>query len=226
MFLEGIDPAQGVDVLSRWVARARLGLHLRLAKISDLINQELLLENPAEAAHLISQYLEEAGLDAGQKVDYSAGQAGGVAQLGAYLKLAELNALRWLLPFQKWEGAPTAPRPAYDYPGREWAWHIHKLASRYGWTRPEIFDLWPEEAASYLQEIFVAEFAETDEARSLTEIGYRYDKVTKQSTFIPTPRPGWMLDEKPKMRRIRKDMLPMGHIIKLSELRPEDVTLH
>lgn len=218
MFLDGIDPVQGVEILGRWVSRARLGLHLRLAKISDRIRQELLLDNSAKAAQLIARYLEEAGLDVGQ--------AGGVAQIGAYLKLVDLNALRWLLPFQKWEGAAPTQGPAYDYPGREWAWYIHKLASRYGWTRQEIFNLWPEEAASYLQEIFVAEFAETDEARSLTEIGYRYDKVTKKSTFIPTPRPGWMLDQKPKMRRIRKDMLPMGHIVKLSELRPEDVTLH
>lgn len=218
MFLESVNPTQGIEALGRRVPRARLGLHLRLAAISDQINQELLLDNPAKAALLISLYLQEAGLDVGQ--------AGGVAQLGAYLKLAELNALRWLLPFQKWEGAAAAPQPAYDYPGREWAWYIHKLASRYGWTRPEIFDLWPEEAASYLQEIFVAEFAESDEARSLTELGYRYNKTTKKSTFIPIPRPGWMLDQKPKMRRIRKDMLPMGHIIKLSEMKPEDVMVH
>lgn len=204
-------------VLDQYIPRARLGLHLRLAELSDNINQALDAGNASEAARLMSAYFDLVGLD-------TAG-ANGVQALWAYLKLAALNQLQALLPFQKWEGPPHESRP-YDYAGRVWAWWIHKLATRYGWSRDEIFGLWPEEAAAYLQEILISEYDEADDARSLTELGYSYDKVTKKATFRPVPRPGWMIDRPEKKVRIRKDMIPIGVVIDLSELRPEDTTVH
>lgn len=218
-FLEILE-AQGTTILDQWAPRARLGLHIILAELSDKISEALIGGDEKQAARLISAYFVESGLNVKQ--------VSGVIQLGAYLELLELNNPRWLLPFQKWESPPTKPIP-YDYPGRSWAWVVHKLASRYGWTRDEIFNLWPEEAAAYLQEIFISEYDESDEARSLSEVAYHYDKFTKKATFRPLPRPGWMVDGggKPKTIRIRKDMLPQADkIIKLSDLRPKDDTVH
>lgn len=216
-FIEAIDN-QGRVILGQWVPRARLGLHIKLSKISEKISQALIDSDGKAAARLISAYFSEVGLNVRE--------VGGMAQLTTYLELFEMNSPAWLLAYQKWEAPPGKPK-AYDYPGREWAWVIHKIASRYGWTREEIFNLWPEEAAAYLQEIFITEYDESDEARALSEMGWHYDKHTKRSTFRPLPRPGWMV-EKPEEKkiRIRKDMLPVGHIIKLGNVRPEDVTLH
>ncbi len=207
-FLKVVLGEQGRVILGQWMPRARLGLHIKLAKISEEITNALISNDSRKAARLISAYCLEAGLE----ID-----AAGVAQLGAYFALVEMNSPAWLLPYQKWQ-APPGKTKAYDYTGREWAWLIHKIASRYGWTRLEIFNLWPEEAAAYLQEIFIAEYDESDEARSLSELAYHYDKHTKKATFRPLPRPGWMVDTpEQKTFRIRKDRLPIGNVIKLDE---------
>ena len=138
--------------------------------------------------------------------------------LDAYRELQELNALRYFLPFQLWQ-PPELESPPYDYPGRQWAWWIHKLASRYGWARKDIFELWPEEAAAYLQEILVTEFEEADDRRALSELGYHYDKTTGKASFRPLPRPGWMVKDNPQPTvRIRREMLPVGNVIDLSQV--------
>jgi hypothetical protein len=217
-FLDFVNPNQGREILGQWIERARLGLHLRLAELSIEISQALIADNAATAARLISAYFDEVGLDA-SGID-------GFSQLNALGQLEEMNAIQFVLPFQTWQ-PPEAPRPVYDYLGRQWAWWIHKLATRYGWSRDDIFDLWPEEAMAYLQEIFVAEFDEADEARALSEMAYTYDKHTKESRFRPLPRPSWMVDKpEPEMIRIRRDWLPVGNVIKLNELEPDDIILH
>ena len=217
-FLDAVEPDQGLTVLGQRIARARLGQHLRLDKLSTSISEALNADNAVEAARLMSAYFLEVALC----VD----GANGIERLTAYLDLVELNRLRWLLPFQEWEGPPASPL-AYDYPNRTWAFWVHKLASRYGWSRDEIFDLWPEEAAGYLQEILVSEFEEADEARALSDLAYSYDKHTKKATFRPLPRPGWMVYEKKvKTVRIRRSMLPVGNIIRLDEMGPDDFIIH
>jgi hypothetical protein len=92
------------------------------------------------------------------------------------------------------------------------------LASRYGWSRDEIFNLWPEEAAAYIQEIMVSEYYEREDQRALSEISYKYDKATKTSQFISTPVYGWMIDDSPPAPvRISVRMLPVGNIIKMED---------
>ena len=208
-FLDLVHPNQGVAVFSQWVRRARFGKHIRLTKLAAEIDLVLSNKRSRQAATLINEYFEIAGFNAIglEREDL----------LIAYGKLVQLNKPRFILPFQAFQGPPAIPKP-YDYPGRYIAWIVHKLATRYGWTRHYIFNLWAEEVFSYIQEILIAEHEEMDEKRSLTELGYSYDKATGKATFRPVPRPGWMVEEqKPKIYKVRKDMLPVGHIIKLGE---------
>lgn len=206
-YLDAVDPSQAITVglggQQYRVPRARLGLHLRLARLAGRFDEE-------PEASAVRDYLEVCGLP---------DEGTGVEQLATFVALRLLNEWQWDLPWMLEPGNPEHKPPAYEYEDRTWAWWVHKLASRYGWTRDEVFDLWPEEAAAYLQEIFVSEFDETDRQRGLSELSYKYDKSTRTSRFIPTPRPGWMVGMKaPEARRVRKDVLPVGNVVDLEEL--------
>lgn len=212
-FLDIISPNQGVWLFEQWIPRARLGLHLRLSRILERITYE----DVQDTSQAIKEYLKLAEMDTSVLT--------GLKQLRALLVLSELNRLQTTLAFLEWNGPEDTKEPPYTYPSRAWALWVHKLASRYGWGRVEIFNLWPEEAATYIQEIMLAEYDEADERRGLTELGYKYDKTTKKSRFIPLPRPGWMMEkpnELPKKMRIRRDRLPVGNIINLTSKTDED----
>lgn len=209
-FLKIIKPNQGAWILYQYIPRARFGNHLRLADIADEVSQAFSDGNAKEASRLINAYFFIAGF----KTD----ELSGFQQLVAYYKLVELNQLQGLFAFQKQTIEP-GKEPPYAYNNRFIVWWIHKLASRYGWSRNDIFELWPEEAAAYLQEIFLSEVEEWEQERSLSELAYKYDKTTKKSRFIPTPKPNWMvMEEETKTIRIRRDMLPMGEIIELDKM--------
>lgn len=208
-YLDAINPVQGCyAVLSRgkrWIDRARLGLHLRLSRLLEEF--ETATDAP-DLARLVRSYLAACGIkDDGP----------GLPQIAAFCQLVELNNWQWRLAFMaRSEAADT--KPAYDYPHRVWAWWVHKIATRYGWGREQIFELWPEEAAAYLQEIFVAEFEEEEARRALSDVSYEYNKVTKKSRFVPLPRPAWMVSEEKeevKTQKILKSMLPQGNVIDL-----------
>lgn len=213
-FLDIISPNQGAWVFEQWIPRARLGLHLRLSRVLERITYE----DMGETMAAITEYLDLAGADV-------AGLTG-FEQLRALLILTELNRLQTLLPFLEQQGPEDNKEPPYTYPSRAWALWIHKLASRYSWSRDDIFNLWPEEAAVYIQEIILSEYDEADEQRALSQMSYSYDKATNISKFIPLPRPGWMLDKKEpvKKMRIRRDMLPMSdEIINLTTMSDDDI---
>lgn len=208
------DDRQGSLVLGQFIPRARFGLHLALAKLADEINRALEVGDAVEAARLISAYFVECNLD----VD----QGTGTEQLLAYLQLRRLNQIKQTFAFQECEPPPAEPVP-YTYDGRGYIWLIHKLADRYGWTREQIFNLWPEEVGAYLQEIMVAEYDEADQQRSISELAYHYDRNTKKATFIPIPRPDWIKGKSERKRyRIRRDMLPVGNIIDLTNATDKD----
>lgn len=209
-FLAVIDPSQGITLAGQFIARPRLGLHLRLGKLSDEIQDALRAADSSRVAALIRKYFWLTGFDSNGLT--------GIEQLEAYNTLFELNRIKMLFAFQLSPISDPKEKVPYEYEGRNWAWWIHKLASRYGWTSDQILNLWPEEVAAYLQEIIVSEYDELDERRSLSQLAYKYNKITKESKFHPIPRPVWMKEKpesRPIMRRVRRDMLPIGNIIDL-----------
>jgi len=214
-FLTVTDPAQGETIAGQWIKRPRFGLHLRLGKLSEKIMDAIEGGDNEQAAALIARYFELSGFDTTQ--------LSGVEQLICLTPLLELNRVKMLFAFQKYP-AGEHDKPPYEYNGRNWAWWVHKLATRYGWTSDYIFNLWPEEAAAYLQEIIVSEYDELDERRSLSKVAYQYNKATKEYNFHPIPRPGWIIEDKKKTkpRRVRRDMLPVGNVIRLNDKTADD----
>jgi hypothetical protein len=184
--------------------------HLQLSEIEIRIKNA---SQPVLISALIIEYLSVAGLIDGQIKNASTYEL-----LEAFFALRQLNAWQWLLPWLANSKAEPGPPEFYDYSGRRWAVWVHRLASRYGWSRDEIFNLYPEEAAAYIQEIMVSEYYEREDKRALSEISYRYDKATKTSNFIPAPAYSWMVDESlPEPVRILVKMLPVGNIIKMED---------
>lgn len=210
-FLELIYQHQGQVVIlaggRQFVARSRLGIHIQLERLSAEISKSLVEGDHKQASNCIKEYLSLAGLEIPE-------QAMGTELLLAYRQLRKLNALRQPAAFMLEETKPGR-LPPYDYLGRQWALWVHKFASRYGWTPDEIWQLWPEEAGYYMQEIIVSEYDDADAQRALSQVTYRYNKSSKKYTWHPLPRPTWMVRGPAKPRRIRKTILPVGHIIKL-----------
>lgn len=207
-FLEALADDQGIYLHLNgeivFIPRCRLGLHLQLSRIEQQINQS---DTAADLAAGITLYLTKAGLS--EPAEMSA-----LDRLEIFCLLRRLNGWQWVLP---WLGAPPNHEPEklpYEYQGRQWAIWIHKIASRYSWSREQILNLWPEEAAAYVQEILVSEYYETEDRRALSEVSYKYDSGTKTSRFIPSPKPNWMVDTgPPKTIRIHRSMLPVGNVI-------------
>lgn len=110
--------------------------------------------------------------------------------------------------------------PAWDYSGRTWYWWLHILSSHYGWSSEYIAELDIDDATGLLQEILTEEQLNREWQWSLTEIAYPYNESTKKSNFKPLDRPEWMMmalpENLPKIptMRIRKDMLPVGFIVR------------
>lgn len=191
--------------------RARLGLHLRLGRLSDAFEAA---PGSPEMIEAIQGYFEAAGLEIKD--------AHPVEILRAFAQLRALNRWQWALAFMKETGGKGTPEP-YDYDGRNWAWVVHKLASRYGWGRDEIFNLYPEEAAAYLQEILISETLEAEERYSLSELAYTFDKATGKSRYVPYRKPSWMYNQElPKPVRTLKAAMPYGVV----DLAGNPVTYH
>lgn len=202
-YFEAIAEQQTVITLAGQevtVPRARLGLHLQLGRLANEFDNA---PGSPEMAEAIRDYFGTLRLDIGG--------ASAVETLTAYWVLRTANGWQWALAFMKETGKPKETPEPYDYPDRNWTWVVHKLASRYGWTRDYIFNLWPEEAAVYLQEIMISEHAESEERYRLSELAYKYDPSSKRSYYQPMAKPAWMLNyELPKPVRVLKAYLPFG----------------
>lgn len=213
-FLAAVDGRQGVKIIiddeTILADRCRLLAHLQLSEIEIEITAT---PEPVLISALIIEYLTVAGL-----TDEQIKKASTYELLDAFFALRQLNGWQWLLPWLARPGTnPTKPE-FYGYNGRRWAVWVHKLASRYGWSRDEIFNLWPEEAAAYIQEIMLSEYYEREDQRALSEVSYRYDKATKMSNFIPTPVYSWMIDESlPAAIKTPIWLLPVGNVIKMED---------
>gem|GEM_PF-1164995 len=103
---------------------------------------------------------------------------------------------------------------AWDHDDREVMLWIHTIAMAYKWSRPDIENLWPEEAVGFIQEILADNQFEKEFIYSLSEIAYPYDKATKKSRFIPMTRPAWMvIGGGKKNERVLKEALPVGNVL-------------
>lgn len=192
---------QGVSLFGQWIPRARFGLHLQLARLHQEFEQA---GGASETAYIIREYLTLCNLS-----------LTGTRALYAFTCLLSLNSWQWELPFMT--GPKEEHKPvAYEYKDRTWAYYVHRLASRYGWTRHYIYDeLYPEEVSCYLQEIFVSEFLEYEDIYRLSELAYSWDKNSKTSRYIPIPKPAWMDPPiEPPVIRIHKSFLPAGVVIR------------
>jgi hypothetical protein len=118
---------------------------------------------------------------------------------------------------------PSKSKDELDYPNRTWNFYSHILANSYGWTLEYISDLDTNEALGHIQEILTGEQLEREFIYSLSEIAYPYNKSTKKGEFKPLTRPYWMrpLSKPVKKVKIKRTMLPMGHIVDASGLGSE-----
>lgn len=120
--------------------------------------------------------------------------------------------------------APKSKKePDWEYEGRTWNHFSHLLAESYGWTLEYIGKMDVNEALGHIQEILTSEYLRQEFTHSLSEVAYVYNKTTKKSDYKPMPRPYWMRPaSKPTQQiKIRRDMLPMGHMVDVSGLGAE-----
>lgn len=112
----------------------------------------------------------------------------------------------------------------WEYSGRAWYFWLHLLASNYGWSEGTIGELDIDTAIGLYQEILLNEQLEKEWTYSLSELAYPYSQATKKSNYKPLDRPEWMLPMAPKQLpviKMRRDMLPVGNIVDLTE-KPKD----
>ncbi len=214
-YLEIIDDRQRTFVVLAGqevvIERARFGRHIQMLRLAKTFMDELGAGSATQAANACQEYLCLATND-----EPLLAAATGVELLAAARQLILMNDWRavaaWLDPARN--KATSSPLPAYHYQDRFWSTWVHTIASRYGWSRDEIFALWPEEAAYYMPEIQVSEFAEREDERALSEVSYKYDKSSKLSRFVPSPKPSWMVDQTlPPTQRIPRANMPVGVVI-------------
>jgi len=94
---------------------------------------------------------------------------------------------------------------------------VHMIARAYGWSRDEIFNLYPEEAIALVQEILADEQMEREFMHALSEISYEYNKTTKKSHYKPLQRPAWMMfgnrETGVKKTTLIREWLPKGNVV-------------
>ncbi len=105
------------------------------------------------------------------------------------------------LPFMQ-VGNTSGPTDPWDYSGRWIARLIHEIASRYHWSKTEIYSLYPEEAFCYMQEILIDQHREHEWEYSLSQMGI--DKTGRKMPFPPLP---WA---KPAPERVEISARSMG----------------
>ncbi len=95
------------------------------------------------------------------------------------------------LPKVAWLESPEDNRPkedivlvdSTDYEGREIAWFVSVLASRFGWSHKSIlYDMTYAEACCYVQEALIAEHDDREYAYMLADVGFvkRGDETVKE----------------------------------------------
>lgn len=109
--------------------------------------------------------------------------------------------------------------PVWDYPGRTWYFWWNIFSKNYGWSEHTVAELDINDAIALYQEILVDVHTDREWEWSLSEIAYPYNKSTKKNEYKPYPKPRWFRPTKPviikeKKVTIRKEMLPVGNVIR------------
>jgi len=182
------------------VKRGRLLKHFVLQAIALRPEPDRVVEYVAEASELTRVRVECASFS---------------EVLSAYQTLTELNRLHGVFPFM----SHSHRRGPLDYEGRSLSTIVHLIASSYGWTRDQIFNLIPEEAFFYVLEILLERHEERDFQYNLSQVGYGRD-----GKKMPFPRLAWVWSERSSQSRreffkITEDearergIIPMGLVI-------------
>jgi hypothetical protein len=136
--------------------------------------------------------------------------------LNALFTCLEANKPTLDFPILK-EKAEKKEKLPWEYPGRSWYFWLNLFASSYGWSEETIGDMDIDSAIGLYQEIEIAEQLENEFYYSLSEIAYPYQSSTKTSKYKPLERPEWMkpVVQMPKSVKMRKDLLPVGNVIRM-----------
>lgn len=101
----------------------------------------------------------------------------------------------------------------WDYPERVQlhTW-IHIIAYNYKWSRSEILNLHPVEAARLIQEIEIDKTFQREFEHSLSEVAYSHDAKSKSTRYHALKRPLWMVGvvKMPPKIKIPKIAMPVG----------------
>lgn len=141
--------------------------------------------------------------------------------LDALTRCLELNTPTINFPILQSKKTSNEKLP-WEYPERTWFYWLNLFSQKYGWTENTIEQLDVDTAIGLYQEIAIDGQLEKEFTYSLSEIAFPYNASTKKSEYKPLPRPEWMLPiiPKPKVIKIRRDLLPVGNVINLTEDAP------
>lgn len=191
---------RGVDVL---VERARLGRHLLLGELRSKITKALEGRDAEQAIQCLRDYLATAcGADSDSLVE----------MVDAADVLWTLNAFRERLAFM--EAAPSQPKAeqeaAFDYSDRYATIWVDAIARAYSWSEEQIFNLWPEIAGYYFQEIMLHDTSEREWDYTVHGMS-----VGKGGRYRPYPRPRWMtVTPKEQVMLIPRAIMPVGNVVR------------
>jgi len=198
------------------VFRARLGLFLQLERYRQNVSDAIKERHSGDVAVSLFEYLR---LATREELEYGALPWHEI--ITAYINIELLNALPKDLPMLKhpMKGGENRPVP-WHHPQRPFIMWIHILATSYGWSLAEIEELWPEDAAAYVQEIATDEQFRKEWEHMLSPIAHPTNKKGKD-LFKPLARPSWMAT-RPRKTKILRKMLPAGTTVDLSGVTLSD----
>jgi len=197
------------------VSRARLGLFLKLEKVLSDIASAIKRRCSADVATAIISYLK---LAIDEEIDLEGKPWYEIC--APFILVRALNTLDADIPMlrsSRKEGKP----PPWDHDRRKILMWIHILSVNYGWSLTEVEGLWPEDAATFVQEIYIDDQFKKEWDHYLSPITHPRNKEGKD-LYRPLARPSWMMT-KPKKTRIPRKILPYGTIIDISGVSPEDL---
>jgi len=215
-FYEAIKPRSTEITLAgelHTIERARLGRFFRLGELYRKYQKALSKQSARSIEYLLDYLALSSDISREEWEDCSP-----LEFADGFLRLVELNNVRMDLPI--FSESQERKEKIYDYSGRFISTWITRLARMYGWSSEHILNLFPEEAACYIQEAEIQEFNEKEFIYRLSDMAYTYDKGTKRSRYIPLKKPGWMLVEKEKeieTIKIPAKFIPQGVVIDLEE---------